>query len=156
MNLFEDKVQLLLEQTKKKVYRKQDIVNKYGPTITIDHMIVYKDDNFIICFQDKNTNNSITINDFNNFTNSVNTIANTKQMYGIGIFISNKSFSLPSKNMMEIENSKYNNKQSLTYYYNICDINEIKLLQKVQDFLHQQSIYMYDNDGDTIMGNILL
>ena len=73
-------------------------------------------------------------------------------MTGIGIIISNKSFSMPSKSQLEIENNKFN-KESMTYYYNICDTNENKLLQKVQEFLHSKQIYMYDNDGDCIMSN---
>ena len=89
-NTFKNKVQTLLEQTRKKVYREPEINNKYGLTV-INHMMIFNNDKYFLCFYDKIGNNSITIAEFNNFVRDVNTISNTKQMTGIGIIISNKS-----------------------------------------------------------------
>ena len=151
VNNFQNKVQTLLEQTHRKIFHKQDIINKYNVTM-IDHMMIYKNDKYFICFYDYVGNNSLTIEEFNNFTYSVNIIANAKQMTGIGIIVSKKSLCLSSKNQLDIENNKFQ-KESFTYYYSFCELNEVKLLQKVQNFLHSKQIYMYYSDGDCIMGD---
>ena len=149
--IFKNKVQALLEQTGKKIYREQDINNKYGLTV-INHMMIFNNNKYFICFYDMIGNNSIPLANFNNFVKDVNNISNHKQMSGFGIIISNKSFSLPSKSQMEIENNKYQN-SSFTYFYSISDLNETKLLQKIHYFLHSKQIYMYDHDGDCIMAD---
>ena len=75
---FKNKVQTLLEQTRKKIYREQDITNKYGITV-INHMMIFNNDKYFICFYDKIGNNSIALGEFNTFVANVNNISNIKQ-----------------------------------------------------------------------------
>jgi len=150
---FEKKIQLLLEKTKKKVHTCSDIINKYN-IYNVNHMIMYNNDKYFICFNDNWSNNSISPEGLNNFIASVNIIAGMKQMRGIGIIISNKSFNYHTKMILETENNKYNIGTGITTYYSISDLSEEKLLNKVQTFLHSHNIWMYDEDGDCIMGII--
>ena len=150
--IFESKVQNVLEQTRIKVLNELEVKRLYGNNITaVDHMMIYN--NTCYCFQDKWVNNSISISDFNHFTKCVEYIASSNNMYGVGIYISNKALSLPSKTQLETENHKFQSGQSRTIFHSISDLNEYKLLDKIHMFLHHTyQIVMYDKDGDCIMG----
>ena len=155
--LFESKLQTHLEQTGLKIWNKEQIVYSYSQPESdiqinyISHMINVN--NIFICFQTKITDNSVSVSDFVNFANCVNYISSFHNTIAIGIYISNKSLCNPCKIKLENENNKYTNGESLSYFYNISELNEFVLLSRIHNFLHQTfDIYMYDTEGDCIMG----
>ena len=150
--LFELKLQNHLEQTRLKIWNRDEIIYLFGENIKyISHMINVN--NIFICFQTKITDNSVSVSDFINFSNCVNYISSFHNTIAIGIYISNKSLCNPCKIQLENENNKYTHSSPLSYFYNISELNENVLLSRIHNFLHQTfSIYMYDTDGDCIMG----
>ena len=140
-----------LEQTKLRVMTKNEIqqhdTNKY---LLIDNIISVN--NIYWCFYQEKSLKSDKIIEF---IKSCNRIAILNNIYCIGIYLTKKNINSRYNTMIEIENNKYNIFNSKTFFIIINDINEDILLYKLRNTLYLNNIFVYDNDGNCIIGNTL-
>jgi len=178
----ENKVQKLLEQTRLCVLQKNAIIAKYVNNSYnidycdyIDHMIDGLNngggggggdgvgvgcgggDDIAICFQDKFMNSNITYDKFVKFATYCNYIALQTQSVVIAVCLSKYPITTNTttdiQTLFNMENQKFESGLSRVKYYNIYQDNESKLLTKLHKFLHTHKIFLYDKDGDCLMGN---
>jgi hypothetical protein len=135
----------ILSKIEYPIFSEAEICNKYGSNNKgIDHLIETADS--IICIQDKHVNSKIPLDKINHFITCVNNVSNKSGKKAIGLYISLEGITKPSQNSFDDQNEKGYN-----YFVSIFNNNEIKLFQKLKDFLYYHKIYMYDNDGSAIM-----
>jgi len=144
---FENRINSILLLTKKQVLREKDIKQYYGIDITaVDHLIFT--DNYIYCFQDKWRNSKPPSPDIIHFIKNVNDISKIENKKCIGVYISKMDLSKPSQTAIDRENSNNNN-----YFVSICDNLQNNIFYKLEKFLYNNKLWLYDTNDDCIMLN---
>lgn len=150
--LFEREVENLIKKSNCKVINESEITRIYGKlAFGTDHILYGY--NKIIFFQHKWRTVKPGLVDANHFINSINYISeNYKDKLILGLFVTK---TIPTLTMIERFNEE-NKKDKLfiSYiYYGETDDNFEPILNKIHNELHSHGIFLYDNDGTTIMSN---
>ena len=153
---FENTLHHKLLQTRSKVMREAEIKRYFGKNVSgIDHL-VYNDE-YLICIQDKWQKSAISISQFNHYSKCVEEISkfpeilNNPNIKILAIYVSNQHLSGNTLEQFNIENDRYKNKTSRIKYYNCSDDNEDIIFRKIEKFLHNKKIFLYDYEDDCIM-----
>lgn len=143
--LFERKIHDLLLMTQFNVLSEKEVIKKYGSNIcAIDHMIEFGD--FILCIQDKHQQTSASISQINHFICCVNNVSFITKLRCVGLYITINGLSKPSLDTFKLENSKNNN-----FFHEINGKNEEDVIFNLAYYLHENSVYLYDESGLAIM-----
>ena len=140
---FERRVHYFLQKIRQKVYTETDIKQKYSIS-GIDHMI--RTNTITLCFQCKWQSKKISVSQTSYFIQCVNKMSRLVGQRCIGIFVSNQDFSPQSYKDISDENFRNENEFSGIYHE---DIKKIK--NRLMDLLYELKVFMYDEDGSTIM-----
>ena len=146
--IIEDKITEFLKNTRHHIYTEKEIRQNYSYITAIDQMIIL--DDVCICFQDKWVSRPISNSMFGHFTKSCEYIKNSLNRPVIGIYLSNQPFSKEAANMLLLENNNNNN----IIYYCLYDIQLNTLLNKLHNILHDNNIYIYDDDNEIVMATL--
>ena len=147
---FETEVHDFLSHTKYDILLNEKEIRNIDSTITaIDHLLCINDT--IYCFQDKWLKNTISNSDFNHFIKCVENVSSTVNNKIYAVYISNNDFSSIANKIFIEENNKYNNSGSNIEYIKINSFDKKILFKKLHYFLHLNNVFMYDEDGDSIM-----
>ena len=154
----------LLVSTKLHITEEKDIKPHYTANINNLSEIEYilQTNDICLCIHNKlisrlsNTNTyTNNINTFNSFVECITNIEHhIKPIIIIGLYLTKNKINETTKAYLDNENNNYNNGISRIRYYNLYEKDEDKLLLKIQAFLHKIKFYMYENDGNCIMGNL--
>lgn len=145
--LFEKNIHSFLQQTKLNVLTENDVKKKYGiDTTAIDHLIEL--DFYILCFQDKCEKSSPSVSQINHFIQCVNNISFRSNKICIGIYLSMMPLSQNSLYAFYMQNQ---NNELYNKFISINSSNENKVLYKLTQFLYENNIFLYEEDGSCIM-----
>ncbi len=149
--LFETEIHAFLYKTKYDVLLNEKEIRNIDNTITaIDHLLISND--VYYCFQDKWLKNNISNSDFNHFIKCVESVAkkiNNNKIYAI--YLSNNDLSIIANKVFIEENNKYYRGETNTEYIKINSYDKKNVINKLHEFLHNNRVYVYDEDGDCIM-----
>lgn len=140
-------LQNILEKTKMKVWTKAEIHQQHNNMtsyLLIDNIIVVN--NRCWCFYLEKSHAGEKLNEFIKNTYEIATMNNTAC---IGIYITKKKINSTMQYMIQSENSKGTG----CGFYMINETTETMIFKKIHQLLHENTIYMYDDDNDVIMGN---
>ena len=159
----------ILETTQLSITEEKDIKPYYtsNPNNLSEIDYIIQDVNISLCIQSKlvsrdnrsnlgNLGNLGNLNNLDNFINFTQCIMNLEHYMNqskiIGLYLTKNKIDETTRTYLDNENYKYNNGLSRIKYYNLFHNDEDKLLQKVQKFLHKIKFFMYDGNGDCVMG----
>lgn len=144
---FESEIHAFLTKTKPDFLLNETEIRKHYPAITaIDHLLISND--ICYCFQDKWLSSNISNSNFNHFSKCVEEVAKLINKYIYAVYISNVDFSSIADIQFNNENSKPNRQIE---YVKINDSNKKNIFKKLQYFLHSNNVFVYDDEGDTVM-----
>lgn len=142
---FENNIHKILEKTNYQLYNEKEIIKKYGRiTFGIDHLLFVND--CIIGFQDKWKNKNNTNKDINHFINALNIIVIIEKKNCFGIYLSKKPLTCIAQDIFNFLSINTENK-----YFSIFKENQEDLFQELKLILHTNKLYLYDDDGSSIM-----
>jgi hypothetical protein len=119
-------------------------------TITaIDHLLISND--ICYCFQDKWLKNSISNSDFNHFIKCVEAVSKKIHNKIYAVYLSNKDLSSIANKVFIEENNKFFRGETNIHYIKINSNDKNEVIKNLHTFLHNNGVYVYDNDGDCNM-----
>jgi hypothetical protein len=144
--LFEDKIHILISQTKYKVLTNKDITKKYNNVLCsgIDHLIYTTD--YIICIQDKWRDTKSQLIDINHFLKSIEYVVEAEKKECIAIYLTKVPITKGACEAFNYENTKHSIK-----YFPVYDENQELLIKKFSELLYSNQIYFYDSDDCLVM-----
>lgn len=144
---FEYKIHEILDKTNYELLNEKQIIKKYGRIAHgIDHLLFVND--FIIGFQDKWMNKSNSNKDVNHFINALNIIIIIEKKLCLAFYLSKMPLTCIAKDIF-----KFYNDNTVNKYYNICNENQEELFKQLKIILHSHNLYLYEDDGSSIMIN---
>ena len=149
--IFENNIHNFLSKTQHNILMNETQIRAIDNTITaIDHLLVSND--VYYCFQDKILKTTISISDFNHFIKCVEKVSTKlNHNYKIyAIYLSQTEFSSVANKQFNDENTKYIDGISTIEYIKIIN-NKDAIIKNLQDFLYNNNVFSYDNDGDCLM-----
>jgi len=149
----------ILETTQLLITEEKDIKPYYtsNPNNLSEIDYIIQDVNISLCIQSKlvSRGNGGNLDNFINFTQCIMNLEHyMNQSKIIGLYLTKNKIDETTRTYLDNENYKYNNGLSRIKYYNLFHNDEDKLLQKVQKFLHKIKFFMYDGNGDCVMGSL--
>ena len=149
----------ILETTQLSITEEKDIKPYYtsNPNNLSEIDYIIQDVNISLCIQSKlvSRGNVGNVDNFINFTQCIMNLEHyMNQRKIIGLYLTKNKIDETTRTYLDNENYKYNNGLSRIKYYNLFHNDENKLLQKVQKFLHKIKFFMYDGNGDCVMGSL--
>lgn len=142
-----NKIYDTLIKTQLIIYNKNNINQQLGiSNCIIDYLFLYN--NHCICIYDYYNNNTLSSDNINTYINTINKLSNYLQLKCIGIILLKNKISNELNTYIMIENKKKLN--NFIYFY---DANLDKMLNKLTEYLYENNIYLYDEDGDCHMLN---
>ena len=142
---FENNIHNIFGKTKYLLLNENEIIKKYGrKTFGIDQLLFVND--CIIAVQDKWKNKSSTNKDVNHFINAINIIIIIEKKVSYGIYLSKKPLTSIAQEIFDFLSSNTPNK-----YISIHKETQEDLFQELKLFLHSNNLFLYDDDGSSIM-----